>query len=117
MAGIIQNDKRAVTVKVDEASGVAGFVMPANRVDVLVTMDKNEFNEDPIAQAVLQNLMVLGKGQDIEAPKTGEKPKLVPTVTLEVTPEEGERWPWPPKKAISPWPCVAGRKHRGAHHA
>ena len=37
LAGIIQNDKRAVTVKVDEASGVAGFIMPGNRVDVVLT--------------------------------------------------------------------------------
>jgi pilus assembly protein CpaB len=91
LAGIIQNDKRAVTVKVDEASGVAGFVMPGNRVDVLLTLDKKEFKDDPVNQAVLQNILVLGKGQDIDQSKNGEKPQIVPTVTLEVTPEEGER--------------------------
>ena len=91
LAGIINNEKRAVTVKVDEASGVAGFVMPGNRVDVLVTMDNNEFKEDPVTQAVLQNLLVLGRGQELNQPKNGEKPQVVPTVTLEVTPEEGER--------------------------
>jgi pilus assembly protein CpaB len=91
LAGIIQNDKRAITVKVDEASGVAGFVMPGNRVDVLLTMDKNEFKDDPISQVVLQNILVLGKGQDIDQPKNEEKPKIVPTVTLEVSPAEGER--------------------------
>jgi pilus assembly protein CpaB len=91
LAGIIQNDKRAVTVKVDEASGVAGFVMPGNRVDVMLTMDRNEFKDDPMTQSVLQNILVLGKGQDIDQPKSGEKPQIVPTVTLEVTPEEGER--------------------------
>ena len=91
LAGIIQNDKRAVTVKVDEASGVAGFVNPGNRVDVVLTLAKNEYKDDPITQVVLQNILVLGKGQDIEQPKGGEKPKIVPTVTLEVTPEEGER--------------------------
>ena len=91
LAGIIKNDKRAVTVKVDEASGVAGFIMPGNRVDVMVTMAQNEYKEDPITQAVLQNLLVLGKGQDIEQPKNGEKPQIVPTVTLEVDPDQGER--------------------------
>jgi pilus assembly protein CpaB len=91
LAGIINNEKRAVTVKVDEASGVAGFVMPGNRVDVMVTMDNNEFKEDPVTQAVLQNLLVLGRGQELNQPKDGEKPQVVPTVTLEVTPEEGER--------------------------
>ena len=91
LAGMIQNDKRAVSVKVDEASSVAGFVMPGNRVDVLLTMDRNEFKDDPATQVVLQNILVLGKGQDTEEPKNGEKPKIVPTVTLEVTPDEGER--------------------------
>ena len=91
LAGIIENDKRAVSVKVDEASGVAGFVMPGNRVDVLLTMDRNEFKDDPVTKAVLQNILVLGKGQETDVPKSGEKPKIVPTVTLQVTPEEGER--------------------------
>jgi pilus assembly protein CpaB len=91
LAGIIQNDKRAVTVKVDEASGVAGFVNPGNRVDVVLTLAKNEYKDDPISQVVLQNILVLGRGQDVEQPKGDEKPKIVPTVTLEVTPDEGER--------------------------
>jgi pilus assembly protein CpaB len=91
LAGIIQNDKRAVTVKVDEASGVAGFVNPGNRVDVVLTLAKNEYKDDPISQVVLQNILVLGRGQDIDQPKGDEKPKIVPTVTLEVTPAEGER--------------------------
>jgi pilus assembly protein CpaB len=91
LAGIIQNDKRAVTVKVDEASGVAGFVNPGNRVDVVLTLEKNEFKNDPVSQVVLQNILVLGRGQDIDQPKGDEKPKIVPTVTLEVSPEEGER--------------------------
>lgn len=90
MAGIIQDNTRAVTIKVDEASGVAGFIMPGNRVDVLLTMDRKKFDEDPVTQTALQNLLVLGKGQEIEQ-KDGEKPKVVPTVTLQVTPEEGER--------------------------
>jgi pilus assembly protein CpaB len=91
MAGIINNNKRAMTIKVDEASGIAGFVVPGNRVDVLLTMDRLEFKDDPMTQMVLQNLLVLGIGQDLEPQKTGDKPKVVPTVTLEVTPDQGER--------------------------
>jgi pilus assembly protein CpaB len=91
LAGIIDNDKRAVTIKVDEASGVAGFVSPDNRVDVLLTIDRNEYKEDPITQIVLQDLKVLGIGQDLEQQKNGEKPKVVPTVTLEVSPVQGEQ--------------------------
>lgn len=79
-----------MTVKVDEASGVAGFLNPDNRVDVVVTVDKGDFNKDPISKVVLQNLRVLGTGQRIEK-RLGEKPQVVPTVTLELTPVEGER--------------------------
>ncbi len=89
LSGVIQGDKRAITVKVDEASGVAGFIKPEDMVDVVVTWDKNEFKADPVSRIILQNLLVLGVGQEIEQ-KPGEKPKVVPTVTLEVTPEEGE---------------------------
>ena len=90
LTALLPQEKRAMTVKVDEASGVAGFLNPDNRVDVVVTVDKGDFNKDPISKVVLQNLRVLGTGQRIE--KTlGEKPQVVPTVTLEVTPSEGER--------------------------
>ena len=91
LAGIIQPERRAITIKVDEASGVAGFVAPGNRVDVLVTLDRREFKDDPVTQIILQNLLVLGRGQDLEQANPGEKPKIVPTITLEVTPEEAEK--------------------------
>jgi pilus assembly protein CpaB len=70
---------------------VAGFVNPNNRVDVMVTIDKvGEYKDDPISRRVLQNLRVLGTGQQIER-RPGEKPQVVPTVTLEVDPGQGER--------------------------
>jgi len=90
LTALLPLEKRAMTVKVDEASGVAGFLNPDNRVDVVVTVDKGDFNKDPISKVVLQNLRVLGTGQRIEK-RLGEKPQVVPTVTLEVTPGEGER--------------------------
>jgi pilus assembly protein CpaB len=83
-------DKRAMTVKVDEASGVAGFLVPGDRVDVVVIVDKGEYDKDPIAKIVFQNLKVLGTGQRMES-RPGDKPQVVPTVTLEVSPAEGER--------------------------
>jgi pilus assembly protein CpaB len=89
LTALLSPDKRAMTVKVDEASGVAGFLNPDNRVDVVVTVDKGDFSKDPISKVVLQNLRVLGTGQRIEK-RLGEKPQIVPTVTLEVTPTEGE---------------------------
>ena len=82
-------NQRAMTVKVDEASGVAGFLAPGNRVDVVVVVDKGEYDKDPLAKLLFQNLKVLGTGQNLEN-RPGDKPQIVPTVTLEVSPEQGE---------------------------
>ncbi|MFZ5450021.1 MAG: Flp pilus assembly protein CpaB [Thermodesulfobacteriota bacterium] len=83
-------NQRAMTVKVDEASGVAGFLAPGDRVDVVVVVDKGEYDKDPVSKILFQNLKVLGTGQRMES-RPGDKPQVVPTVTLEVSPEEGER--------------------------
>ncbi len=90
LTALLPPHKRAMTVKVDEASGVAGFVAPDNRVDVVVTVDKEGFGKNPMSKVIFQNLKVLGIGQRIDN-RPGDKPQVVPTVTLEVTPEEGER--------------------------
>ena len=93
MAGKVSPNERAITVKVDEASGVAGFLTLGDRVDVVVFMDQGEYNQDPIAKLLFQNLKVLGTGQKlVNLPE--DKPQLVPTVTLEVTPQEGEDLAW-----------------------
>jgi len=89
LTALLPPNKRAMTVKVDEASGVAGFLNPDNRVDVVVTLDKGDYSSAPTSKVVLQNLRVLGTGQKIEK-RPGDKPQVVPTVTLEVSPEEGE---------------------------
>jgi pilus assembly protein CpaB len=90
MVARLSPNKRAMTVKVDEVSGVAGFLSPNDRVDVVVTISPKEASKDLVAKVVLQNLRVLSTGQKIER-LPGEKPMVVPTVTLEVTPEEAER--------------------------
>lgn len=89
LAGKVGRDDRAMTVKVDEASGVAGFLTPDSRVDVVVVLDKGEYNKNPISKTILQNLKVLGTGQQTEIGPE-DKPRIVPTVTLEVTPEQAE---------------------------
>ena len=90
ITALLSPNQRAMTVKVDEASGVAGFLIPGNRVDVVVVVDKGEYDKDPIAKLLFQNLKVLGTGQNLES-RPGDKAQIVPTVTLEVTPEIGER--------------------------
>lgn len=93
MAEKVGPNERAITVKVDEASGVAGFLTLGDQVDVVVFVDQGEYGQDPIAKLLFQNLKVLGTGQKlVNLPE--DKPQLVPTVTLEVTPQQGEDLAW-----------------------
>ncbi len=89
LGGLLEPEKLAVTVKTDEVSGVAGFITPGDRVDVLVEMSTPGTSGEHFSKIILQNLKVLSKGQIWE--QTGEKkPQVVNTVTLEVSPEEAE---------------------------
>jgi pilus assembly protein CpaB len=69
--------------------GIAGFINPGNRVDVLVTIE-DPATEEPVTKIVLGNLLVLASGTQIVENSKGE-PAPVDVYTLEVTPEEGER--------------------------
>ena len=91
LSGLLDINNLAMTVKTNEVSGVAGFVNPGDRVDVLVELRKGggQGGKEPFSKIVLQNLKVLSKGQVWD--QTGDKkPKVVPTVTMEVTPEQAE---------------------------
>ena len=91
VAAIIGSKKRAVTVKVDKVIGVAGFVHPGNRVDVLVTMAKGK-DAEPFTKIVLENILVLAAGPERETAKgKGQEPATVDVITLEVTPDEAEK--------------------------
>jgi pilus assembly protein CpaB len=89
LGGLLAPDHLAVTVKTDEVSGVAGFVSPGDRIDVLVEMPSSGAGNEPYSKLILQNLKVLSKGQ-ITDQSTDRKPQVVQTVTLEVTPEQAE---------------------------
>jgi len=89
LAGSITEGRRAITVKVNEVVGVAGFALPGNYVDVLVNMKENQSQEKPISKIVLERILVLAIAQ--EATRDDTKPKVVNAVTLEVTPEQAER--------------------------
>jgi len=86
----IPSGKRAMSVKVDEVIGVAGFTTPGTRVDVLVTLDNSVQISEPRTQLVLQNIVVLAAGQATERDFRGD-PTTVPVVTLLVTPEQSEK--------------------------
>jgi pilus assembly protein CpaB len=87
LSSLLDESKRAVTVRVDDVSGVAGFLHPRDKVDILVDM-KVQGLEDSFSKTILQNIMVLSIGQTWE--QRDSKPMVVNTVTLEVTPEQAE---------------------------
>jgi len=87
---LIPEGKRAMSVRVDDVIGVAGFVVPGTRVDVLVTLDRTAGQEDPATQLILQNIEVMASGQSIQRDSRGE-PQAATVVTLLVGPDEGER--------------------------
>ncbi|MEN8144366.1 MAG: Flp pilus assembly protein CpaB [Gemmatimonadota bacterium] len=87
---VIPEGQRAVSVQVDEVVAVAGFVLPGNRVDVLVTLDQATYSDNPITKLIMQNIAVLSAGQIIAQDANGT-PQVVSTSTLLVTPEEAER--------------------------
>lgn len=91
VAALVSPKKRAMGVKVDKVVGVSGFIHPGNRVDVLVTLSKNERQNSPMTKIVLENILVLATGTELEKTGKQEKPAQVDVITLEVTPEEGER--------------------------
>jgi pilus assembly protein CpaB len=84
----IPEGHRAMTVGVDQVAGVAGFLTPGNMVDVILTANPPG-SVITISRIVLQNVPVLAIGQIIEQ-KEG-KPVVVPTVTMDVVPEDAEK--------------------------
>jgi pilus assembly protein CpaB len=82
---------RAVSVKVNEVVGVAGFVVPGTRVDLMVTLTNRQAQES-LTRIVVSNVQVLTAGTryDQENAKDG-KPIPSTVVTLLVSPEDGER--------------------------
>ena len=91
VAALVTPNKRAMGVKVDKVVGVSGFIHPGNRVDVLVTLSRNERANSPMTKIVLENILVLATGTELEKTGKQEKPAQVDVITLEVTPEEGEK--------------------------
>ena len=88
LSGILDDGKRALTVKVDEVAGVAGFIHPGDHVDVLMDLSLKGQAEH-FSKTILHDISVLTTGQIWEQ-KGENKPMVVNTVTLELTPEEAE---------------------------
>jgi pilus assembly protein CpaB len=91
LAATIKEGMRACAIKVDEVVGVAGFVTPGMRVDVLVSgvPPNSNGNQETQTRTLLQNIEVLSAGQDIQKDAEG-KPQSVQVVNLLVTPEQAQ---------------------------
>lgn len=87
LSAIIEENMRAMTIRVNDVNGVAGFVLPGDRVDVLLT--RKERDKSPVTAILLQNVKVLGVDQIANENK--DKPVVARTVTVEVTPEQAQK--------------------------
>src|SRR5947209_4075095 len=82
---------RALSVRVNEVIGVAGYVLPGTRVDVVATVSPTDAKKDMTSKVILTNVQVLAAGTKIERDTEKGKPIPVTVVTLLVDPEESER--------------------------
>lgn len=94
LSAVVAEGKRAITVRVNDVIGVAGFALPGNYVDILVnttddTRGGKSDKDQTISKTVLERILVLAVAQ--EATRDDTKPKVVNAVTLEVTPEQAEK--------------------------
>jgi len=88
---VITEGMRAVSVRVNEVIGVAGYVLPGSRVDVVATANPTSRPEDATSKVILSNVQVLTAGTRLEQDAEKGKPMQVTVVTLLVYPEQSER--------------------------
>jgi pilus assembly protein CpaB len=84
---LVRPKMRAASIEVNQVSGVSGFVLPGDRVDVLITMNPRH-DEDAVTRTLLQNIEVLAAGQKTQQQEN--KPINVQAVTLLVDPSGAE---------------------------
>ncbi|MGU8080273.1 Flp pilus assembly protein CpaB [Burkholderia pyrrocinia] len=91
LSAVIADGSRAITVRVNDVVGVAGFALPGTYVDVIVNTQEQQGKTDgqSISKIVLEHILVLAVAQQVSRDDTA--PKVVNAVTLEVTPDQAER--------------------------
>jgi pilus assembly protein CpaB len=89
MPSLIPPGMRAISVRVNEVIGVAGFVVPGTRVDVLLTGNPSGAPEQQTI-TVLENVAVIATGQKLERNTAGE-PQVTPVITLLVSPDDAQK--------------------------
>jgi pilus assembly protein CpaB len=92
IAAVTDPSKRAMSVKVDDVIGVAGFIKPADRVDVMVTIEPEPNKQGhTISKMIMENVRVLAAGTQMERKGKDEEPVQVQVITVEVDVEEAEK--------------------------
>jgi pilus assembly protein CpaB len=94
LSAVVADGKRAMTVRVNDVVGVAGFALPGNFVDILVNTQEESAKgsnkkDQAISKIVLERILVLAIAQESSRDET--KPKVVNAVTLELTPIQAEK--------------------------
>ena len=88
LAAVLDEGKRAVTVRVDDVRGVAGFVLPGDFVDIVMIADELSSKRQSYSDILLEHVML---AIDQIASEGEEKPKVAQAVTLEVTKEQAQK--------------------------
>jgi len=93
LSALISEGKRAITVRVNDVVGVAGFTLPGNYVDIIVNTQRENGAADgarelAISKIVLERILVLAVAQEVGRDET--RPRVVNAVTLEVRPDQAE---------------------------
>ena len=93
LASVLAPDSRAITIKVDEETGVAGLVRPGDHVDVVLTQvfEKADPARRALSETILRNVRIIAIDQEIVQggrPVTAAVGKIAQTVSLELTPEQ-----------------------------
>lgn len=93
LSAVIGEGRRAITVRVNDVIGVAGFALPGNYVDIIVNTQRDSADantrDKSISKIVLERILVLAVAQEVSRDET--RPRVVNAVTLEVTPEQAEK--------------------------
>lgn len=87
LSAVMKGDHRAVTIRVNDITGVAGFLLPGDHVDILMTRQMGKGH--PVNTVLLQNVRILGVGQISNQDRN--KPVVVRAVTVEATPLEAQK--------------------------
>jgi len=91
VAAVMNPAKRAMGVRVDDVIGVAGFIKPGDRVDIMVTIDPSMGTGRVVTKVILENIKVLAAGTEMVRNGKDEEAKPVQVITLEVEIEEAEK--------------------------